>query len=62
MKEKKEITVRFTGEHISNNHKFQAKLEAVEDNGNLQYRLEVDKFIKHILENAEAYKIEYSIQ
>ena len=57
----KHITVRFIGEVISNSHINPAKLEYIDENGNLQYVLNVDKFIKHILENAEAYKKGYDI-
>ena len=59
--ESNHITVRFIGEVISNSHINPAKLEYIDENGNLQYVLNVDKFIKHILENAEDYKKDYGI-
>ena len=59
--ESKHITVRFIGEVISNSHINPAKLEYIDENSNLQYVLNVDEFIKHILENAEDYKKGYGI-
>ena len=59
--ESKHITVRFIGEVISNSHINSAKLEYIDENGNFQYVLNVDKFIKHIFENVEDYKKGYDI-
>lgn len=61
MEVKRTVDIRFTGEHISNHHKFKAHLETIDKEFNLyQYRLAIDDFIIHILNNQKEYSELYS--